>query len=468
MPNHSAAAVTIAFLGLPALCLLAQTQTAEDLPAISYQTPAAWQRTEAGALRFAEFEISDGAQTGDVAIMSLPPSRADNAAFVNRWRAQLGLEALAGTEQTLAKIAIDGLEADYADIVGKDDNGEHPRMLAVLLRTKDRIWMFTARGPQELLGKQKPAFEEFVRSVRLRTPDFDPTQITRLRKMGAKFEIDGAGAVVILSYMDRQTPAPLLAILKDLTGLEQLWLDRSRVDDSITAQLKDYARLRRLGLGGTRVSDAGLANLRNLQSLEAIGLTETLITDASMAQLSGLKNLFGLDVSDTAVTDAGLAHLAGLTKLRNLGLDGTKVSDRGLLHLEHCRALEELSLSRTAVTGSAFARLKELHKLKWLRLQNAPLADDALPHLQQMTQLELLTLAGTPLTDQGLAHVKHLTKLQYLDIGGTKVTDAGLAELANLKQLEQLGVYDSNVTDAGVRQLQLALPKAKIVHLLPK
>ena len=57
-----------------------------------------------------------------------------------------------------------------------------------------------------------------------------------------------------------------------------------------------------------------------------------------------------------------------------------------------------------------------------------------------------------------------LTSLQNLNLGGTNVTDAGLAHLKGLTDLQNLHLGNTKVTDAGVKELQQALPKAKITR----
>lgn len=56
-----------------------------------------------------------------------------------------------------------------------------------------------------------------------------------------------------------------------------------------------------------------------------------------------------------------------------------------------------------------------------------------------------------------------LKRLRLLYLRGTKVTDAGLKELAGLKSLQSLDIGSTQETDARVAELQVALPKLKII-----
>jgi internalin A len=67
------------------------------------------------------------------------------------------------------------------------------------------------------------------------------------------------------------------------------------------------------------------------------------------------------------------------------------------------------------------------------------------------------------LTDAGLKHLKGLTGLRNLNlIGQLKITDAGLEHLKGLTSLRALRLENTVVTPAGTRNLQEALPNARI------
>ena len=56
------------------------------------------------------------------------------------------------------------------------------------------------------------------------------------------------------------------------------------------------------------VTDAGLVHLKELAGLEELWLTETTVTDAGLVHLKGLTRLEKLNLQQTKVGDAGLVH----------------------------------------------------------------------------------------------------------------------------------------------------------------
>ncbi len=135
---------------------------------LQYEKPAGWQEADTRGAAFrpeAAFTASDGGQSGRVTVFAL---RGDLLSNVNRWRRQdlhqPDLDA-AQLDRLRQRVEVDGQPADYVDLLNADAPG-HPRVLGVVLQRRDGTWVFTMKGPAELLQKQKPAFEAFVKSVR--------------------------------------------------------------------------------------------------------------------------------------------------------------------------------------------------------------------------------------------------------------------------------------------------------------
>jgi Leucine-rich repeat (LRR) protein len=73
----------------------------------------------------------------------------------------------------------------------------------------------------------------------------------------------------------------------------------------------------------TQISDAGLEHLKDLTGLQRLWLSSTRITGAGLAYLDGLTGLQRLDLIDTHVTDTGVQQLKqslpNLTIVRDQG-----------------------------------------------------------------------------------------------------------------------------------------------------
>jgi hypothetical protein len=135
---------------------------------LKFDKPAGWQEADTRGAAFvpeAAFTVRDGGQAGRVTVFQLRGGLLDN---VNRWRRQdLHLPDLdrEQVERLRKRVEVDGQPADYVDLLNADAP-DHPRVLGVVAQRDDGTWVFTMKGPAELLEKQKPAFEAFVKSVR--------------------------------------------------------------------------------------------------------------------------------------------------------------------------------------------------------------------------------------------------------------------------------------------------------------
>jgi len=157
---------------------------------------------------------------------------------------------------------------------------------------------------------------------------------------------------------DGQITSSGMAHFKDLTSLEILRLENTKVGDEGLAHLASLTSLKTLYLAGTQVTDIGLAHIRNLTKLENFCIHRTKITDAGLANIRELTALRYLCVYSTLIGDAGLSHMKGLTSLNTLHLHNTQVSDAGLEHLKGLSSLQYLELRGTKVTPDGITELK--------------------------------------------------------------------------------------------------------------
>jgi hypothetical protein len=86
---------------------------------------------------------------------------------VNRWRGQVGLPA--SSDEQIAKemqfLDVAGEKRPYVDLAGPQSAGSK-RILALIIEHGGQSWFVTMKGPGALVGKQKPAFEAFARSLK--------------------------------------------------------------------------------------------------------------------------------------------------------------------------------------------------------------------------------------------------------------------------------------------------------------
>jgi len=141
-----------------------QKQGVASLP-LTYRTPQGWKelRPQDG-ISLAAFEVEENGRVARVTITRAGGSLADN---VNRWRGQIGLDPI--SDEQVAKdsrpIDVDRVPGQYVDLTGPE-SARGLRILAVRAERGDTPWFFVMRGPADVVGRQKPAFEAFIGSVR--------------------------------------------------------------------------------------------------------------------------------------------------------------------------------------------------------------------------------------------------------------------------------------------------------------
>ena len=144
--------------------------TAADRASLTYATPDGWvKQPNPSGLRAAAFDIRDADRRAEVTAIPLSGEAGGLLANLNRWRDEIGLAPVERGEldKVVQRIDVAGLPAHYAHLVGPDStDGQREAILTVVLLREDRTWFFKMKGHAELVARQKPAFEQWVRSVR--------------------------------------------------------------------------------------------------------------------------------------------------------------------------------------------------------------------------------------------------------------------------------------------------------------
>lgn len=138
-------------------------------PPLVWQLPPGWEERPATAIRVGHFVIpGPGNQEAEVTVIPLAGTGGSDLDNVNRWRAQVNLPAI--TAEQLSRLAVSvpigGFEGQSYDLVGDSYEADDQRTLAAILRREGTAWFFKMTGPAQLVGDQKGAFLEFLRTLR--------------------------------------------------------------------------------------------------------------------------------------------------------------------------------------------------------------------------------------------------------------------------------------------------------------
>jgi hypothetical protein len=171
-PSQPAQALPAGHPELPAAGVAAQ-------PKFKWLTPVGWTEVAPGEMRVASFSIkSQDNKQADVSVVPLPGKAGGDAANVNRWRGQVALPALPADEvRKLAEaVKVGDQPGELYDVSGTNtSSGEPSRILAVIHHREGTAWFFKMTGDPQLVGQQKPAFVEFLKSSQFSSAEASPT-----------------------------------------------------------------------------------------------------------------------------------------------------------------------------------------------------------------------------------------------------------------------------------------------------
>ena len=129
---------------------------------LTWKTPASWTELAPGQMRVGSFKVTGaGGKLADVSIIPLGGIAGGNVANVNRWRGQLQLPPVA----ELAG-AVDTLEANGLHLLVFDAANGGSRILGAIVPRPGETWFFKLTGPDDLVARTKPAFLDFLKTVK--------------------------------------------------------------------------------------------------------------------------------------------------------------------------------------------------------------------------------------------------------------------------------------------------------------
>jgi hypothetical protein len=136
---------------------------------LTWKTPDGWTQVPPSELRVASFKVIQNGKSVDISVIPLGPMAGTDAANVNRWRGQVGLPQ--ATDDEIQKSAENaeaaGQPAQLYDVVGTNPaNGDKTRIIAVIEHRPEATWFYKMIGDGDLVEQQKPAFVEFLKSLK--------------------------------------------------------------------------------------------------------------------------------------------------------------------------------------------------------------------------------------------------------------------------------------------------------------
>ena len=150
-----------------------QAQNSGETSAIGLKTPPGWQRQPPAPMRKASFVVegADGAKV-DISVTSFQGESGGLLANINRWRGQLGLEAVDAEhlESIIERRALAGRDFVIVDLANEQAQPDkRQRVIGAIVAAIGETWFFKMTGDDALTTAQKPALLEVLESVEFRS-----------------------------------------------------------------------------------------------------------------------------------------------------------------------------------------------------------------------------------------------------------------------------------------------------------
>lgn len=137
-------------------------------PGLSWQGAAHWQEKGASGMRKGTFTITgDTGATAELAITAFPGDVGGEVANVNRWRSQIQLPPQSADEvsRSIQRVEHNGLTFGMVELAN-NAGGTATRVLGAMVPYQGATWFFKLSGPDALVAREKPAFMEFLATVK--------------------------------------------------------------------------------------------------------------------------------------------------------------------------------------------------------------------------------------------------------------------------------------------------------------
>jgi hypothetical protein len=152
----------------------ANAAVSSNLPKLT--VPPSWKELPAQGFRKADYLLTDSSKEAHVTLTDFPvdagPMIADPLVNINRWRGEVGLNAIKKEElaDVTKEIKIDGQPAIFAAMIPDTSKPEESKTrgatLAAIAKTGDVIWFIKLKGDRDVVTRNQDEFKKFLESIK--------------------------------------------------------------------------------------------------------------------------------------------------------------------------------------------------------------------------------------------------------------------------------------------------------------
>ncbi len=149
-----------------------QTQNSAGTSVVSLKAPPNWRRQPQGPMRKASFVVEGGeGREVDISVTSFPGESGGLLANINRWREQLGLDAVnpQRLESIIERRTLGGRVFVIVDLFNERAMSKNKeRIIGAIVPASGETWFFKMTGDDASTAAQKPAFLKVLESAEFR------------------------------------------------------------------------------------------------------------------------------------------------------------------------------------------------------------------------------------------------------------------------------------------------------------
>ena len=139
-------------------------EAAQAAPEFTYTVPEGWEEFPPQSVRKANFRVGGESGSAEIAVTVFPGDVGGMLANVNRWRSQIGLEAInqEGIRAVARPFTISNHGAMLVNLQGPEQS-----ILGGILSFHGSTWFFKMQGATGTVAEQAEALEVFLSSVQI-------------------------------------------------------------------------------------------------------------------------------------------------------------------------------------------------------------------------------------------------------------------------------------------------------------
>lgn len=132
---------------------------------LTWTAPSTWTPKPLGQMRKGSYAVASDSGEADLSITMLSAASNPLLENINRWRRQIALTPLTEADLPAQSAAITNGDLQFTVI---DFVSGSSRVLGAILYRGNEAWFFKLNGPDAIVAGQKPAFLEFLKTVKTR------------------------------------------------------------------------------------------------------------------------------------------------------------------------------------------------------------------------------------------------------------------------------------------------------------